>query len=71
MLRQVDVTVLPEREASGIGDLAQSLIFPAVLFAGLFFLSRRAGGGMGGPNNPMGFGKSKAQYVLKMNFHER
>merc|ERR1712087_851134 len=48
---KVDVTVLPQQEASGLGDLAQSLIFPAALFAGLFFLSRRGGapGGMGGP----------------------
>jgi len=35
---KVDVTVLPNTpEASGLGDLAQSLIFPAILFAGLFF----------------------------------
>merc|ERR1719390_432303 len=66
---KVDVTVLPAQEASGLGDLAQSLIFPAVLFAGLFFLSRRAGGaggmgGMGGPGNPMGFGKSKAEIQM-------
>jgi cell division protease FtsH len=64
------VTVLPAQEASGLGELAQSLIFPAALFAGLFFLSRRsgagggAGGGMGGGNNPMGFGKSKAQVQM-------
>merc|ERR1719420_1515770 len=46
---KVDVTVLPQQEASGLGELAQSLIFPAALFAGLFFLSRRSGsGGMGG-----------------------
>ena len=59
------MTVLPQQEASGLGELAQSLIFPAALFAGLFFLSRRGGaggpGGMGGPGNPMGFGKSKAE----------
>jgi cell division protease FtsH len=62
---KVDVTVLPAQESSGIGELAQSLIFPAALFAGLFFLSRRAsGGGMGGPGNPMGFGKSKAQIQM-------
>lgn len=65
---KVDVTVLPAQEASGLGELAQSLIFPAALFAGLFFLSRRAGGGMGGgmggPGNPMGFGKSKAQVQM-------
>jgi cell division protease FtsH len=62
------VTVLPTQSSSGLGELAQSLIFPAALFAGLFFLSRRAGGaggGMpGGPNNPMGFGKSKAQIQM-------
>jgi cell division protease FtsH len=61
------VTVLPTQEASGLGELAQSLIFPAALFAGLFFLSRRsggAGGPMGGPGNPMGFGKSKAEIQM-------
>jgi cell division protease FtsH len=63
------VTVLPVTEASGLGDLAQSLIFPAILFAGLFFLSRNAnqgGGGMpgGGQGNPMGFGKSKAEIQM-------
>jgi len=66
---KVDVTVLPQQEASGLGELAQSLIFPAALFAGLFFLSRNAGGaggmgGMGGPGNPMGFGKSKAEIQM-------
>ena len=66
---QVDVTVLPAQQASGLGELAQSLIFPAILFAGLFFLSRRAGGGMGGPmgggpGNPMGFGKAKSQIQM-------
>jgi cell division protease FtsH len=63
---KVDVTVLPTQEANGLGDLAQSLIFPLALFAGLFFLSRRgggAGGGMGG-QNPMGFGKSKAEIQM-------
>jgi cell division protease FtsH len=55
------VTVLPAQEANDLGSLAQSLILPVALFAGLFFLSR--GGGMpgGGPGNPMGFGKSKAE----------
>ncbi|CAJ1942572.1 unnamed protein product [Cylindrotheca closterium] len=67
---KVDVTVLPQQESGGLGDLAQSLIFPAALFAGLFFLSRNAGGaggmggGMGGPGNPMGFGKSKAEIQM-------
>jgi cell division protease FtsH len=66
---QVDVTVLPQQEESGLGQLAQSLLLPAALFAGLFFLSRNAGGagggGMpGGPGNPMGFGKSKAEVQM-------
>merc|ERR1719253_729483 len=64
---KVDVTVLPASEASGLGELAQSLILPAALFAGLFFLSRNAGGGGmpgGGPGNPMGFGKSKAEIQM-------
>merc|ERR1712157_422637 len=64
---KVDVTVLPNNEAvNGLGELAQSLIFPVLLFAGLFFLSCRAGGGggMGGPGNPMMFGKSKAQIQM-------
>jgi len=72
---KVDVTVLPANEAAGgLGDLAQSLLLPAALFAGLFFLSRRAGGGaggagggmggMGGPGNPMSMGKSKAQIQM-------
>ena len=58
---KVDVTVLPAQDGSGLGDLAQSLILPAALFAGLFFLSRRGGGVGMGPGNPMGFGKSKAE----------
>eukprot|EP00559_Dactyliosolen_fragilissimus_P005116 CAMPEP_0184855630 /NCGR_PEP_ID=MMETSP0580-20130426/806_1 /TAXON_ID=1118495 /ORGANISM="Dactyliosolen fragilissimus" /LENGTH=680 /DNA_ID=CAMNT_0027350185 /DNA_START=94 /DNA_END=2136 /DNA_ORIENTATION=+ len=66
---KVDVTVLPANDQQGgLGDLAQSLILPAALFAGLFFLSRRGGGGnmpggMGG-GNPMGFGKAKAQIQM-------
>jgi cell division protease FtsH len=61
---KVDVTVLPTREASGLAELAQSLFFPALLLAGLFFLSRRAAGGGGMPGNPMGFGKSKAEIQM-------
>ena len=55
--------MLPTQEASGLGDLVQSLIFPAALFAGLFFLSRRAGGGApgGGPGGAMNFGGHKTE----------
>merc|ERR1712238_86407 len=67
-----DVTVLPANDqGGGLGDLAQSLVLPAALFAGLFFLSRRAGGqggggGMGGMGgqNPMAFGKPKSQVQM-------
>ena len=69
------MTVLPQQESSGLGDLAQSLIFPAALFAGLFFLSRNAGGGQqggggmpgggaGGMGGMGGFGKSKAEVQM-------
>ena len=66
---KVDVTVLPASDGNGggLGELAQSLILPAALFAGLFFLSRRGGeggqmpGGMGGQ---AGFGKSKAEIQM-------
>jgi len=67
---KVDVTVLPQQEASGLGDLAQSLIFPAALFAGLFFLSRGSQGGGAGGGGPTGmggmggFGKSKAEIQM-------
>merc|ERR1719287_78882 len=69
---KVDVTVLPNTEggSGGLGELAQSLVLPTVLFAGLFFLSRNSGGaggagGMGGgPGNPMGFGKAKAEIQM-------
>jgi cell division protease FtsH len=67
---KVDVTVLPQQESSGLGDLAQSLIFPAALFAGLFFLSRNSQqqggmpGGPGGMGGMGGFGKSKAEIQM-------
>jgi len=70
---KVDVTVLPQQESGGLGDLAQSLIVPAALFAGLFFLLRGQGGGDGMPGGMGGFGgmggmgnvgKSKAEIQL-------
>eukprot|EP00550_Attheya_septentrionalis_P009747 CAMPEP_0198282022 /NCGR_PEP_ID=MMETSP1449-20131203/1894_1 /TAXON_ID=420275 /ORGANISM="Attheya septentrionalis, Strain CCMP2084" /LENGTH=678 /DNA_ID=CAMNT_0043978093 /DNA_START=14 /DNA_END=2050 /DNA_ORIENTATION=+ len=67
---KVDVTVLPaQAEGGGLGDVAQSLVLPAVLFAGLFFLSRGQGGGgaaggPGGMGGQMGFGKSKAEIQM-------
>jgi len=49
---KVDVTVLPAQSAAGPGDFIRSLIFPAILFGGLFLLSR--GQGQGGPGGPGG-----------------
>jgi len=64
---KVDVTVLPTEQPSAVGDLAQSLILPALLFGGLFFLSRRGGDGdpMMGGGGPMGqIGKSQAKVQM-------
>jgi len=68
---KVDVTVLPAEQPSAVGDLAQSLLLPALLFGALFFLSRRGGedggaGGMGGMGGgAMGqIGKSQAKVQM-------
>jgi len=74
---KVDVTVLPQEAENGgpALDFLQSLIFPAILLGGLFFLSRGGaggGGGMpggmgglgGGMGNPMEFGKSQAKIMM-------
>jgi len=39
--RMVDVTVLPEQPKSEGFNFVQSILFPGLLFLGLFFLSRR------------------------------
>eukprot|EP00181_Compsopogon_caeruleus_P004646 CAMPEP_0184688662 /NCGR_PEP_ID=MMETSP0312-20130426/30222_1 /TAXON_ID=31354 /ORGANISM="Compsopogon coeruleus, Strain SAG 36.94" /LENGTH=762 /DNA_ID=CAMNT_0027145921 /DNA_START=2739 /DNA_END=5027 /DNA_ORIENTATION=- len=62
---KVDVTVLPTVEDNGLSGLLQSLIFPAILFGGLFLITRRAGGGgPGGPFNPMDLGRSGARVAM-------
>jgi len=66
---KVDVTVLPAQQPPAGGDLVRSLIFPALLFGGLFLLSRRGqdgeGGGMGGGmGGPMDIGKSPAKIQM-------
>ena len=68
---KVDVTVLPAQQAAASGDLVRSLIFPALLFGGLFLLSRRGGqdggmgGGMGGMGGPMDLGRSGAKVQMQ------
>lgn len=51
------------------GCPAGNLAFPLLLVGGLFLLSRRQGGGMGGPggNNPLNFAKSKAKFQMEPN----
>ena len=51
------------------GHCAGNLAFPLLLVGGLFLLSRRSQGGMGGPggNNPLAFGKSKAKFQMEPN----
>jgi len=51
-------------------NLLGNLAFPLLLVGGLFLLSRRQGGmggPMGGPGNPMAFGKSKAKFQMEPN----
>lgn len=72
--KMVDVTVLPEQPKNEGGfNFVSSILFPGLLFLGLFFLARRgsgAGGGMGGfggpggMGNPMEFSKSSAKVML-------
>ncbi len=49
--------------------VAGNLAFPLLLVGGLFLLSRRSQGGVGGPggNNPLAFGKSKAKFQMEPN----
>jgi cell division protease FtsH len=67
---KVDVTVLPAQQPAASGDLIRSLIFPALLFGGLFLLSRRGQdggmpGGMGGMGGPMDLGRSGAKVQMQ------
>lgn len=46
-------------------NLIGNLAFPLLLVAGLFLLSNRGGAGGGGPGNPLGFGKTKAKFMME------
>ena len=62
----VDIAVQPSRQPGAWQQAATSLIFPLLLLGGLFFLFRRAqGGGCGGGNQAMNFGKSKARVQME------
>jgi len=70
--KNIDFAAHSAQEDSGsvILNLISNLAFPLLLVGGLFFLSRRAQGGMGGPGgpgNPLAFGKSKAKFQMEPN----
>lgn len=64
--KMVDLTVLPEEtKNTGGNNFVSSLLFPGLLFLGLFFLARRGfeNGGFGGLGG-MEFAKSSAKIML-------
>eukprot|EP00803_Ostreobium_quekettii_P009011 evm.model.scf_351.8 EVM.evm.TU.scf_351.8 scf_351:74309-82690(+) len=68
--QKVDFAAHTANEDGGsvILNLLGNLAFPLLLVGGLFLLSRRSQGGMGGgPGNPMNFGKSKAKFEMEPN----
>ncbi|KAK9815094.1 hypothetical protein WJX73_007363 [Symbiochloris irregularis] len=67
--KKVDFAAHTQTEDGGavFFNLLGNLAFPLLLVGGLFLLSRRSQGGMGGPggNNPLSFGKSKAKLSME------
>ncbi|KAF7140891.1 hypothetical protein RHSIM_Rhsim06G0008500 [Rhododendron simsii] len=61
----VDISVSEGDSGNGLFSFIGNLLFPALAFAGLFLLFRRAQGGPGGPGGlggPMDFGRSKSKF---------
>jgi cell division protease FtsH len=69
--KNIDFAAHNAQEDSGslLFNLIGNLAFPLILIGGLFFLSRRASGGMGGPGGPgfPGFGQSRAKFQMEPN----
>ncbi|GJN39082.1 hypothetical protein PR202_gb28176 [Eleusine coracana subsp. coracana] len=70
--KNIDFAAHNNQEDSGslLFNLIGNLAFPLILIGGLFLLSRRAQGGLGGPNGPgfpLGFGQSKAKFQMEPN----
>ncbi|MGA7951962.1 MAG: ATP-dependent zinc metalloprotease FtsH [Gloeobacterales cyanobacterium] len=63
--KNVDITIYPPNNSGALMGLLQTLLLPILLLAGLFFLLRRSGGGVGGPGQAMSFGKSKARFQME------
>ena len=66
---QVDLSVMPpDNTGNFLFGILNTLAFPLLFFGGLFLLNRARGGdAMGGPNNPLNMGKSKAKVQLEPN----
>lgn len=69
--KNIDFAAHNAQEDSGnvLFNLIGNLAFPLLLIGGLFLLSRRSGGGMGGPGGgfPLQFGQSKAKFQMEPN----
>jgi cell division protease FtsH len=65
--KNIDFAAHNAQEDSGspLFNLISNLAFPLILIGGLFLLSRRGPGGMGGPGNPLAFGQSKAKFQME------
>eukprot|EP00210_Caulerpa_lentillifera_P001405 g1350.t1 len=65
----VDISVAEGEQQGNFVSLLGNLLFPLLAFAGLFFLFRGSGsneeggmGPMGGPRNPLDFGRNKSKF---------
>lgn len=70
--KNIDFAAHNAQEDSGslLFNLIGNLAFPLILIGGLFLLSRRSSGGIGGPGGsgfPMAFGQSRAKFQMEPN----
>ncbi|KAF9688220.1 hypothetical protein SADUNF_Sadunf02G0174600 [Salix dunnii] len=67
--KNIDFAAHNAQEDSGsvLFNLIGNLAFPLLLIGGLFLLSRRSSGGMGGPGSPLSLGQSKAKFQMEPN----
>ncbi|KAJ6404026.1 hypothetical protein OIU84_012258 [Salix udensis] len=67
--KNIDFAAHNAQEDSGslLFNLIGNLAFPLILIGGLFLLSRRSSGGMGGPGSPLSLGQSKAKFQMEPN----
>lgn len=63
----VDLSVMPvDNTGNALFGILNAIAFPLIFFGGLFLLNRsQANGMMGGENNPLNMGKSKAKVQME------